>query len=337
MYPPGPFPPNGRERDGVIDLGVRLRDGLYTRETVIGPVRRVLLDQARRLAANPERLVISGDQIESLIDTWPLGALVDEARVAWTAGPDPSALAVLARCTEVIGPVLGWPRTVDRRWPLPDESWIRQHLDEGVAYAVVPRGPRDGSAAVSVAAGLPVAPAEPVALPALARVHADELVARVDELVERIELGEIAGVELDGAIPHDADTVRARRRLRDAAPRQRALDRYGLAGLLAGEMVDWGRLLDRAPAGTAGERPHRVCDALVLPSLDDEGHPEDQGVLAWDGPFKPVRVHPAAVEVLSLLDGRRTAADVARATDAPVDVIDEIVRQLVEIGAASAA
>ena len=42
VYPPGPFPPHGREAEGSVDLGIRLRDTLYRRDLIVGPAREAL-------------------------------------------------------------------------------------------------------------------------------------------------------------------------------------------------------------------------------------------------------------------------------------------------------
>lgn len=295
----------------------------------------MLLDHVRRLAKQPERLAGATDFVLSLVDTWPLGALIDDARRRWTDGPDPAALAVLVRATEVIGPVLGWPRSLDRRWPMPDEAWMRAQVGDQPAV-VVPRGPRDGSSAAIVALEVPRAPSDPLSLPPTLTAHAERLSDDADALYAALERGEIVAVHLEGVVPDEPDALCARERLREASPAQAALDWYGLAGLAAGAHVAWADTLGTAPAGQPGPKPQRVCDALVLPWPGRAGQAEDRGVLAWDGPYAPVWVHADAIKVLGRLDGQTSIEEVAAAVHGPVSLVERIVGELIALGAATA-
>lgn len=335
ILPPGPFPPHGEEPVGTVDLGIRVRDMMCRRDLVVGPVRRALAEHLAQAARQPERLLVALSQVELLVDTWPLGALIDDAVDRWRQGPDPAALAVLFRASEVVGAVLGWPRAVDRRWPLPDEAWMREQLPEGDAV-IVPRGARDGAAAVAVALDLPVADPEWIELPAVRTVPGEGLLGAVDELVQGLTGGVFSAVRFSSVPAHDGGTQAARAALREASPLQAAYERYGDAGLVAGELVEFGSLLGKAGPGTKGERPQRTCDALILPTLTEDGKVSAVGCLVWDGPIRPMRVNPVAVRILELLDGARDAAAVASELGAEVPIIEQAFGQLVELGAASA-
>lgn len=318
----------------MVHLGVRVRDALYRRPLFVGPVRRVLHDSVMSIPHTPERVAAALDQVRGLLDTWPLAAMVDIARKAWTEGPDADALAVLARATEVMGPVLGWPRSIDRRWPMPDMEWMQEQLEPDVSYAVVPCGPRDGAMAVSVALDLPLAPAEPLDLPERLRLPGDELATRLDEILAQAD--RIAAVEWHGYLPHDSATHHAQVALRSALPRQEGFDSHGLAGLVAGSVPQFEQLLGKAPPGAHGDRLHAVAEALIVPTLGSGDAVTEAGVLVWDAPYKPVYVHPSAVHILHQLDGRRDVDAVAAEVGSPPGLVGAVLRQLVELGAATA-
>ena len=330
LYPPGPFPPHGDEPEGVVDLGVRLRDALFTSHLFTGPVRRVLLDAIRRAGHSPDAIIMAQEHIDGFVDTWALGALMDNARDAWWAGPDGTALAVMARGVQVLGPVLGWPRTVDRRWPLPDEEWMREQLDDDVDYAVVRRGPRDGAYSVAVALDLPMAPPSFVELPKYRRLPGDRLAASLDELLATDGL---CAVELEGYTPYDDATLQAREVLRDRFAAQEAMDAHGLAGLVAGDVPHFSEVLDDAPSGEMGTVLRSVAEGLILPTVDADRKVGDIGMLVWAAPYRAVRVHPAAIEVLHAVDGSLNVEQLAATLEAPEALVTEVLRQLVDLGA----
>jgi hypothetical protein len=295
----------------------------------------VFADAVLRIGTKPSRVAAAADHIAGLLDTWPLGALIDDACETWTQGPNGHALAVLTRATEVLSPVLGWPRTVDRRWPLPDEEWMRQQLDPDLLYGVVSRGPRDGSHAVSVATGQPMAPAEPVDLPKYCRVPGDELAATLEDVLALIQSDGIVAVEFESFVPTGAAGLAAHARLRNALPSQSAMDSHGLAGLVAGHVPHWSTLLGAAPSGVAGLRPKAIAEGLIIPKLNADEEVVERGVLVWDAAYHHVYVHPAAVEVLHSLDGLRNLAEIASTVGASEALVIEVAHQLVELGAAS--
>ncbi|MCB9679055.1 MAG: hypothetical protein H6737_28395 [Alphaproteobacteria bacterium] len=334
MLPPGPFPPSGTEPEGVIDLGIRLRDTLY-RRAVLLDARGALHSNIRMAARSPQQLLMVLPSIDAFIDTWPLAAMIEDAMVAWRGAPNPRSLAVMFRASEVIGHVLGWPRSVDRRWPLPDEAWMRRHV-ENRTVVVVPRGPRDGSAAAAVALNSNFVSAEPMKLPRTLVAHGDELVDRLDELLGAVRTGVAKAVDIDGWIPWDEASQAAAKALDDASATQAAYSRYGLAALVAGAAPPFDGVLTDAPAGEWGDEFRRTCDALVVPTLDGEGAMSPIGVLCWDDAFRPIKVNPVAISVLEAIDDHPTPAEAAVALKAEENLVRNVLKQLVEVGAVTA-
>lgn len=336
VLPPGPFPPHGDEAEGTVDLGVRARDQLYSRELVIGAARKNLGGQLASAWKEPSRAARAMHLIEPYLLTWPLGAMVDDARRRWTAGPDAEALAVLARCAEIVGVAVGWPTSIDRRWPMPDPEWMGMQVPD-VPVVVTPRWPGDGTFGTVVSLRIPVGKPQRLTLPPHRSVPSDELGARRDELLEALDRGDIVAVRWTGPPPSDAADQAALDEIRRHAPVQEALERYGLAGLEVGRAVKLEDLLGTAPAGRPGARLVRACEAMMLPTLTREGRIEPIGALAWDAPVATAMVVPAAIEVLRRLDGSATAGTIASDLGVPEDVIGRVLDQLVELGAATAA
>jgi hypothetical protein len=213
---------------------------------------------------------------------------------------------------------------------------MRQQLEPGVQYGVVPRGPRDGCHAVSVATGQPMAPGEPVDLPKYCRMPGDKLAANLADVLALVKSDGIVAVEFESFVPTGADGLAAHDELRNVLPNQTAMDSHGLAGLVAGQVPNWSTLLSAAPSGVAGPRPKAVAEGLIIPKLDADEKVVERGVLVWDGPYRPVYVHPAAIEVLHSLDGKRSLAEIAASVGASEALVMEVAHQLVELGAASA-
>jgi hypothetical protein len=319
-----------------VDLGVRVRDLLFRREVLVGAARRGMAGSLSSSWGDPNRAARSMSLIEPFLHTWPLGAMIEDARERWRQGPDGRALAVLARAAEIVSTAVGWPTSLDRRWPMPDPDWMLAQLPEGEELTVAARGPSDGSVGVSVALGVPRRGREPLALPAWRDVPGDEAAARQEELIAALERGDIAAVRWVGHLPDDDATKRAMAALRSRASRQEATDRFGLAGLAAGSAPRFEDLLGEAPAGIPGAHVAARCDAAVVPTLSKEGRIEAVGCLVWDAAYAPVLVVPAAVEVLRRLDGATSAAEIGRELNAPAATIQRVVDQLIGVGAASA-
>lgn len=330
VLPPGPFPPSGAEPADAIDLGIRLRDTLYRRDVVLD-ARAALHGNIRAASRSPQQLLIALPSIDAFIDTWPLAAMIEGALATWRQGPEPRALAVMYRASEVIGSVLGWPRSIDRRWPLPDEAWMRRQVSG--PCRVVPRGPRDGAPAAAVALDAPFARAQPLALPTCITAHGDELAARLPDLLAGLRTGVAHAIDVDGWIPWDAASRAAFDAITEATELQGAVRRYGLAALAAGGGPAFDDVLEPAPASEVGERMLRMCDALMVPTLDAEGAMQPVGVLVWDGPHRPIRVNPAAITVLEMFTEARGVSEAARVLDADPAVVHNVVEQLAAVGA----
>ncbi len=274
--------------------------------------------------------------IDDLIDTWPLASLVEDARQKWTDGPDGFSLAVLARCAQVVAGVLGFPQVIDGRWPMPDVEWIEQMAGPG-PHLVVGRGPRDGAPAMAVVLRTRVGGREPVPTPPTIEAHGDTFVDELPNLLAGIERGD--GVAIRFETPHkwDAASMEGMETVRQAAPAQWAFERYGTAGLICPDAPDWHEMLERAPAGVRGDVLKTACNVLILPTLTEEGEVDVFGALCWDGPYQPIRVINSAAEVLRRLDGKKTMADLATELHAREATVKNLLDQLVDIGAATAA
>lgn len=333
VFPPGPYPPSGHEPEGVVDLGIRLRDTLYRRSVVLD-ARNALQNSIRLASRSPRQLLMSLPSIDAFIDSWPLAAMVDDAVATWRVEPNPHALAVLHRTAEVVGSVLGWPRSVDRRWPLPDEAWMRRQV-EGPAE-VVRRGPRDGSAAVAMALDCGFGASEKISLPAMLEIHGDELVARLDEAILALAKDEVRAVEVDGWIPWDDDSQTAIAVLRESQPLQGAYAHFGLAALEAGGGVPFAKLLQPAPKGVVADQMRRVGDAVVIPNMDNAGNIHPVGVLCWDDHYEPVRVNPVAITVLDAIGTHHDLDAVAASLQAERAEVMALVEQLADVGAITA-
>lgn len=323
--------PHGDEPEGVVDLGIRMRDQLLRGEVLAGGVRQVLADRLGAVAQSG-RLPLSPGLVESVLHTWPLAAMIDDAVDTWREGPDPSALSVIARGMNVVSSALGWPVTVDRVWPMPDPEWIKREVGEG-PFVVHPRGRSDGAPAVASVLDAPLGDPWPFELPPVIIGQGDELVSHVDEWLAAIDAGDAVAVKFETPVPWDRETRDALQRLRDATPAQLALARYGQAGLVCPDVPEFEDLLGRAPRTTLTEFPKAACDALILPHIDEQGRTGLAGALCWDGPFSPVLVHPFAIEVLQRLDGSRQLEDLTEELQATPEVLKSIGEQLADIGA----
>lgn len=333
VFPPGPYPPSGPAPEGAIDLGVRLRDTLYRRSVVLD-ARSALQSSIRMASRSPRQLLMALPSIDAFLDSWPLASMIEDAVFAWTRQPDPESLAVMHRTAEVVASVLGWPRSVDRRWPLPDEAWMRRQIDGPVE--VIRRAPRDGSAAVAMALDAGFGRSERIPLEGLLQVHGDELALRIDELEQALTSGRARVVDVDGWIPWDEASQAAADRLRACTPLQKAYSHFGLAALEAGGGVPFQELLEDAPAGQMGRQMRRVGDAVLIPTMDGSGNIHPIGVLCWDDRYRPVKVNPVAITVLDAIGAHDDLDAVARSLQADRSELDPLLEQLAEVGAITA-
>lgn len=156
IRPARPFPPHGCEDGQALDLGIRLRDAIFRRAHVERVVRPAL---AKRLEATVEqqRWMDAAVLVEAFVDTWPAASLVDEARTAWTAGPDPRALAILFRVA-LLGSIATGSSEV---WPTVGPVLARKLIGNRLVSAVEHRHPEDNAHALAGWLDAPVVRVDP--------------------------------------------------------------------------------------------------------------------------------------------------------------------------------
>jgi hypothetical protein len=336
VWPPGPFPPTNALRGEGHDLSGRMLDVLYSRDHLTGSARDGVL-AALTEAVQRQQWAAGAVLLQAALDTWPLGALIDEAARDWATSADSTALTVLARAAGVLQIAHGWPPQAEGPWPMPDEAWIVANAPEG-ATDVGRRGPNDAAVAVTSALDLPSAADQPWALPPIAEVPADALVAQRHALVRRLVRGEICAVRVTGEAPDDPAVQLALGEIRMEGVAQAAFERFGSAGLLAPDAPAFEALIGAPGPGPLGQTFQPLCDGILLPgpvAAMAEGTPQNVGWLLWDAPVAPVAVQPAAVAVLQAVAGESTPEAVASALGAPVDHVREILSSLIDIGAVS--
>ena len=332
VHPPGPYPPHGVEAEGEVDLGIRVRDLLFTKQAVTGWGRKALSDRLAMLVRDPSRMFMASAWLDDFPMTWPLGAMIDDARERWIAGPDESALACMLKASHLLAPVLGWPTTIDRRWPMPDPDWVKKQVGDAQCL-LQPRARGDGTTGISIVLEAEVAPAS-LCEERVLELGLDEIVAAPERILEALA-GSAEAVMLTSPGPSTEADREVWRAVRDAGRRQRAYERGGLAGLSFEHVPHFDDLLTDAPPGVMGERLSMNCDALLLPRIDEKGELGLVGVLVWDAPYRPVRVVPTAVEVLRHLDGTTTAREIAQSLEASEESLLDVLEQLVGLGAAT--
>ncbi|TNE87584.1 MAG: hypothetical protein EP330_17970 [Deltaproteobacteria bacterium] len=335
VHPPGPYPPHGREVPGEVDLGIRLRELMYTRHAVTGWARRALSDRLGVVARDPMRLAMASGWIDDLPTTWPLGAMIDDARERWTQGPDGEALAVLLRASHLMSPVLGWPTSIDRRWPMPDPDWVKGQIPEGASVRMVPRGRADGTAGLAIVLDAEVE-AGGIAESRVLAAGIDEIESDPERFVQALADG-VSAIQITTPGPSTEDQHVAWERVREAGDKQLHYERGGLAGLTVDELPRFDELLGEAPSGTWGDRLVASADVLFLPTISQDGSLGVVGVVAWDGPYHPIRVVPGAAEIIRNLDGKSTLDQLAANFEIDSGSLRDILDQLVELGAATAA
>ena len=368
LFPPGPFPPmDPLEPDtedesledsldapdpetelvdtgAVTDLGASFRDQLYTGHHLDGRARSAL--QARLRGA-----LESGDWngaaelLTAWADTFSLSAMVDDANDQWSTEPDGWSLAVLARSAQVVGMALGWTPSPDGPWPWPDAASLRAAVGpvDPATDVVVRRHPLDGADRLATLLGLKVEDAEAMKLPEHVLASPEELVDRRAELAAGLADGLCHAVVLTGPPPQTPQVALARGELRMEGAAQVAVDRYGLAGLLAPDAPSWPEVRTPAPAEAVDGLEltavlDATCDGALVPGPPGRlrrGEVDTVGVLLFVGPHPPVWVAPVAVHVLRGLNGQRTLGELAAAMDAPPDALLAVASELLSLGAAT--
>lgn len=323
----------------MLDLGAALRDQLLSRSTLWGPVRRLLQARLAR-ALEAGQLARASGLLVDWLDTWPVGAAVDPAVSAWRAHPDAQDLAVLGRASELVTRGLGWGTVPGTPWPLPPADWLREQV-EGSDGRLIGRGEGDQSPYVADALGL-AQPSElrAPALPPVEHVAGHVLVADRARLAAAVVRGALGAVALSSPLPPGSAAQLALGELRMEGRHQRAYERYGVAGLRVSGLVEWSETLSAAVSGEAGPVLQATADALLAPGTSASiarGELETVGWLVWEAPIRPVAVRPVAVHVLRALDGVRDTAAVAAEVGGPADQVQQVLDELVEVGAATAA
>jgi len=271
--------------------------------------------------------------VDALVDTWPLAALIDEAREQWAEGPSLRGLSIIERGMRVVSMALGWPETVDRRWPMPDLDWILRQTGDG-EFVVQGRGDRDGAPAIAASLNCELIPPLPSQKANLLNLQGDELARRVDEVAAALTNRAFDAVHFETPVPWDQDSRDALTRIESDFPLQRAFRRHGQVGLVVGDCAtDFRELLGTPPPGQASEQPVARCDALMVPRTDNQGRSALAGVLVWREAYRPMWVHPFAIELLQQLNGRQGKAELLKQFELDEGTLDGLLDQLRELGA----
>jgi len=341
LRPLGPFPPWSAARSGsTLDLGALMRDQLLQRRALWGPLRRLLQSRLAQ-AIEASQWSRSAELLGMWLHTWPVGAMVDPAVSEWMTCPSVESLATLARASELACAALGWPTVPGLPWPDPPAEWLRTQLaEQGVP--LVGRGEGDGRQRLIDALGLTLERDEgwPDELLAVESIPGEALISRRAELARRLVRGELGAVQLTSPIPPSPLAALAIGELRMEGRHQRAFEAWGPAGLRVEGFVTLAELLGAAPPGEPGPVLIPTGDCLLAPGTPASlrrGQPETVGWLLWEAPFRPVPVHPLAVEVLRALDGVATAPQLCATLELSEDQLQPVLDALVSVGAATAA
>ncbi len=224
-----------------------------------------------------------------------------------------------------------WPL----RWSIPYAWREWQEECDAVSLAMLSR-------ANEIVQLLGVSPLEiplPRELPSHVVMAGEELAAKRHLVCRQALCGEILGVHFTTPLPMDPATQLAFGELCMEAEGQRALERYGLPGLLAPGAPAWSEVLVRAPAGRMSEALRVACDSVVMfpstPARLSKGILQDTAWLIWNGPVKPLPIHTVGVVILQNI-AKGTEIACAEAGIA-IEQGREIVEALVSIGALDSA
>jgi len=217
---------------------------------------------------------------------------------------------------------------------MPSEQWLRSHVPSGLS-GVGRRGADDGAEQLAHGLGIPVSAEANWALPPVAYVASEDVVAQRAQLAQRLVREEIAAVVIAGPCTSQAAQL-AVGEFRMEGRAQVALETLGTAGLLAPNVPSFHSLLTTPDAGRAGGALEATCDGILLPgpvSAMAQGTPRTVGWLLWDAPCAPMAVHPAAVQVLQVAGEVGDVSSIATRLDAPENVVQELVEELIGLGA----
>ncbi len=332
-WPPGPFPPTDELRADGCDVGGLLLDLLYTRAAFTEQLRAEL---HRGLAAAVEQQdwAHGANLLQAFVDSWPVGALVQGARQAWVTSGDPTGLSVLSRAAQIICLAKGWSPLGQGPWPMPCADWVRSHVPSGLS-GVGRRGFDDGADQLATLLGVSVSAEAAWVLPPVAHVCSEDVAAQRVELAGRLVREEIAAVVVSGACS-EPEAQLALGEIRMEGRAQAALEALGSAGLVAPDCPAFRELLGSPSAGRAGGALDATCDGILLPgpvTAMAQGAPQTVGWLLWDGPYTPVAVHPAAVQVLHAVEEAHDVSAIAALLGAPAEVVQGLVQELIGLGA----
>jgi hypothetical protein len=316
-----------------VDLGILLREEFFCAERIQGPVRQGL-KLGLGAAIEGSRPVHAAHYLAAFLDSFAVGAMVDPSRDSWTRGPDPMALAVLARAAGLICLGEGMPALPGGPWPRPSDEWIRHHAQG--AETIQQEHPDDGADWVAELLGLKIERVSPVPLPELIQVPGEELAARRIEIVSALVSEDAVAVELATPLPQDPESLLAMGEIRLEARAQCAMEAYGRAGLLVKEYVRFEALLRAAPPGVLGEACVPFCQVALLPGTPAglaRGELQTTGWLLWDRAVAPVPVTPVAVELIRALDGNKGVEALSEDLSIPGEQVSSIIEVLCQLGA----
>lgn len=264
---------------------------------------RARLEERLALAVDGGRWELAARCAAALVDSWPVLAAVEDADRRWREQRDPAALVILARADELLH--------------------IARGDDPSVARP---------SGGVRDRPGLEILPAA-------------QLVEQRARLGRALARGELRAVSVQGQAETPAQQL-ALGELRLEGSHQRLVERFGPTALdipVEQASGDWrwdaDGVLGAAPAGEPGSVLVPTCLGRFLPgppSALRAGRPERVGWLLWDAAVRPVMVAPVAVAVLGALDGERDSQAIATLLKGPPELVQEVLDELVHLGAATA-
>lgn len=174
----------------------------------------------------------------------------------------------------------------------------------------------------------------PRPLPPYIELAGAELAARRQEVCSKASKNEITAVVFSSPVPDDPASQLALGELRMEALAQKAVERYGVAALLAPNAPPWERALGRAPAGQMGPKLRPLCDIAILPGTPHrlrQGQLQPTGWLLWNGPARPLPIADVGLTLIRTINQGMEAACQAAKIDQPRGT--EILQELIQLGA----
>ena len=174
-------------------------------------------------------------------------------------------------------------------------------------------------------------------LPPYLAISGSDLAGRRAELCQKAAAGELHAVLFSSPVPGDPASQLALGELRMEAASQRAVEAYGLPGLLAPDAPLWREALGSAPAGRSGSPLRAMCDIAILPGTPArlrQGNAAPVGWLLWNGPARPLPVADSAIALIRNI-GKGVPEAIAAAELEP-EQGRAVLNELVQIGAIGA-